>query len=247
MDFRMNSPEGKAILALAREGDYAHPGEEEAIVRVAGRLPQASIHRVLDVGCGRGGTAHWFHKQGWGKVVGIDIDATSIAYAQRSYPGVDFIRCGAEELSRLSTDPFDLAYLFSSFYAFSDQEASLREIRKVCNAGAHLVMFDYTQPEDSRPPTILGREIGRPVVLSILGAWLRAAQWEAMAVTDLSLDFVRWYKDLLRRFEEKHPEITAKFGDSWYEFVVAWYGALHDALACGVLGGALVHATAAAG
>jgi hypothetical protein len=30
MTFKMNSPEGKAILALVRDGDYAHPGEEEA-------------------------------------------------------------------------------------------------------------------------------------------------------------------------------------------------------------------------
>jgi hypothetical protein len=60
MRFRMNSPQGKSILSRIRGGDYAHPGEEDAIVQIAQKLPRASIRRLLDVGCGRGGTAEWF-------------------------------------------------------------------------------------------------------------------------------------------------------------------------------------------
>ncbi|WP_232470464.1 MULTISPECIES: hypothetical protein [Methylococcus] len=50
----MNSPTGKATLAYARNGDYAHPGEEDAVVAAVDRLPREGIHHLLDVGCGCG-------------------------------------------------------------------------------------------------------------------------------------------------------------------------------------------------
>ena len=50
---RMNSPKGKELLAMIRRGDYAHPGEEEAINLVfKHRKPEAGC-RILDAGCGR--------------------------------------------------------------------------------------------------------------------------------------------------------------------------------------------------
>ena len=51
----MNSFEGKRILALIRDGDYAHAGEEEAIECALGSIPKDSRDWMLDVGCGRGG------------------------------------------------------------------------------------------------------------------------------------------------------------------------------------------------
>jgi hypothetical protein len=47
--------------------------------------------------------------------------------------------------SALIRDPFDLAYLFNSFYAFPDQAGALSHIRKACCEGARLVIFDYTR------------------------------------------------------------------------------------------------------
>ncbi len=52
---RMNSASGKAILSLVREGDYAHPGEEQAIDLVFRTFLKKSDCQVLDLGCGRGG------------------------------------------------------------------------------------------------------------------------------------------------------------------------------------------------
>ena len=57
----MNSFEGKRILALIREGDYAHAGEEEAIERAFRSIPKNRENWVLDVGCGRGGSAGVMH------------------------------------------------------------------------------------------------------------------------------------------------------------------------------------------
>ncbi len=43
----MNSFEGKRILALIREGDYAHAGEEEAIERAFRSIPKNPGHWLL--------------------------------------------------------------------------------------------------------------------------------------------------------------------------------------------------------
>ena len=42
------------ILSLVREGDYAHPGEEEAILLTLDPLKKDPNRVVLDVGCGLG-------------------------------------------------------------------------------------------------------------------------------------------------------------------------------------------------
>jgi SAM-dependent methyltransferase len=245
MTFRMNSPEGKAILALVREGDYAHPGEEEAIALVADTLSGASIRRAIDVGCGRGGTADWFRRHGCAMVVGVDIDAASVDYARQRYPQVQFFRGDVAQLRNIVQGPFDLAYLFSSFYAFPEPLDALREIRAICNMGSHLLVFDYTRANDSRLPSALGSEIGRPIVLETFPQMLKEAGWDLISQTDLTDHFIHWYADLLKRFERKRPEILAAAASEWYEFVTAWYGALHEALLNGLLGGAIFHAAAA--
>lgn len=150
MDFQMNSPEGKAILANARRGDFAHPGEEEAIQFVAAGLERSGIRRVLDVGCGRGGTAAWFHQHGWGQVVGLDVDQKSIDHARATYPGVEFVTLDVGRLADWRTDPFDFVCLFNSFYAFPNQLLALRNIRSVCRPGASVCIFDYARSRESR-------------------------------------------------------------------------------------------------
>src|SRR5260370_17274946 len=68
----MNSFEGKGMLALMRDGDYAHAGEEEAIERALRSVQKNSQSWNLDVGCGRGGSAEYLARHGWGNLAGSD-------------------------------------------------------------------------------------------------------------------------------------------------------------------------------
>lgn len=245
MRMRMNSPQGKAILALVRGGDYAHPGEEAAIAEVAKTLPQTGIRRLLDVGCGRGGTADWFHRNGWGTVVGVDIDDESLEYARKRYADVDFVHLDVVDLMRLGRDPFDLAYLFNSFYAFPDQARALHAIRAVCRAGAQLLIYDYTQPGTATAQREqLGLEIGRPIVVEQVRGWMTQAGWRLVSTEDWTDRYVASYSYLLQRFESKRAEIVGMAGDDWYEHVTSWYGRLREGLAAGTLGGAALTAVA---
>jgi hypothetical protein len=62
--FTMNSYQGKQILALVRDGDFAHAGEEEAIERAMRAVPKDRNRLILDAGCGRGGTAAYLQHHG---------------------------------------------------------------------------------------------------------------------------------------------------------------------------------------
>src|SRR5882672_4946347 len=90
---RMNSPLGKRILATVRGADFAHAGEAEAIALALDTWPKMPTARILDAGCGRGGTADAIQRAGWGNVTGFDIDAESIAEARLTYLAVSFFAC----------------------------------------------------------------------------------------------------------------------------------------------------------
>jgi len=244
MKFRMNSPQGKAILALVRGGDYAHPGEEAVLARVAQALPREAVHRLLDVGCGRGGTADWFVRHGWGTVVGVDIDGESIEYARHRYGGVTFAQADVLALPQLQQEPFDLACLFNSFYAFSDQPAALTSLRKVCRCGACLLIFDYTKPPDRALPEVLGTEIGQPIVLESIAAQMTDANWQLSSVEDWTESYLKAYSDFLARVRTNQSAIVALAGEDWYAYVEQWYGFLWQSLESGDLGGAVLIARA---
>ena len=239
----MNSPVGKAILARVRGGDYAHPGEEAAVVEAAALVSCAGVRRVLDIGCGRGGTAAWFQRQGWGEVVGIDIDAESVAYARSRYPDVVFFAADVAGLDRLALPPFDLVYLLTAYYAFPDQAAALRQMTHACRPGGRLLLVDYTRPDASSPPSELGTEIGRPPTLAELTEGLTASGWSAIHAVDWTPRFVEWYAQLLERLHSRRTEIVAGWGADWYDYVTRWYGLLYEALRAQRLGGVALTAT----
>ena len=244
MRFRMNSPQGKAILALARGGDFAHPGEQDAVERVAALLPRGEINSILDVGCGRGGTAYWFQRHGWGRLVGVDIDGDSIQYARKKYEGITFLQRDVANLVDVPGGPFDLAYLFNSYYAFPDQPASLRSIRKVCRTNAILLLYDYSQDVRTELPIELGSEIGQPIALNEIASDLAISGWRVDQIQDWTDGYVAAYDHLLMRFAEYRVRIDDIGGEGWFDYVTGWYGALRRALANRVLRGSVVVARA---
>ncbi len=240
----MNSFEGKRILALVRDGDYAHAGEEEAIESSFRSIPKNSEHWLLDVGCGRGGSADYFHRHGWGHVEGIDRDNESIEYARATYPQVGFHVCDVLDVPRTVARDFDIIYMLNAFYAFERQRDALAALRKVAKPGTQLVIFDYTVGEKSQG-TVNPALMPHAIRLSEIAAMLREAGWEPGAIEDLNAEYVRWYAAFVERIRHKQAEIEKIGGTEWYQFVLSMYSGLHGVIAQGGLGGAIVHARAA--
>jgi SAM-dependent methyltransferase len=243
----MNSITGKQILALARGGDYAHPGEEEAIDLVMSRVAKRPDQVVLDVGCGRGGTARYLDAHGWGSVVGVDIDAENITSARAAYPAQLFLCADVGRLAAAWPGRADVICLFTAFYAFADQSRALEQMRAVAAEDATLVIADYTWPAfDARSEALAAKRSGswRPLRLDRTPAMLADAGWRLGETVDMTEDFARWYGDLANRIRSAEHAIVAHAGRPWYEFAAAWYDELAGACRDGVVGGAAIYARA---
>jgi len=243
----MNSFEGKRILALIRDGDYAHAGEEEAIERALRSVQKNSQSWNLDVGCGRGGSAEYLRRHGWGNLAGIDRDNDSIEYAKATYPEIEFHTCDVLDVPATVTREFDVIYMLNAFYAFADQRAALAALRKVTKPKARLVVFDYaiSVPPSEADLSVEGQVfIPHPMQMSGIADLIRESGWEPGAIEDLSADYTRWYAAFVERIRRKQDEIEKVSGDEWYRFVLSMYSGLHDVIASGKLGGAIVHAVA---
>jgi SAM-dependent methyltransferase len=243
----MNSPTGKRILALVRNGDFAHPGEQAAVdLLMTGRVPSDS-EVLLDVGCGRGGTLGYLRRSGWGRCVGVDVDEETIEDARLCYPDCSFLAGSVDDLSTLLAEPVDLICLWTSFYAFEDQSNALRQMRAVAKPSAELRMMDYAlwhggRGELPKRETNMSWTPLRPAGFAEMAA---AAGWEVRRLDDISEHFVGWYRDLVGRIRGKEAGIRADYGEDWFRFVVAFYSGMLETIEAGEIGGALVIARAA--
>jgi ubiquinone/menaquinone biosynthesis C-methylase UbiE len=240
---KMNSAQGKQILALVREGNYAHPGEEQAIELALAPYPRNWERRILDLGCGLGGTAEYVRRNGWGSVTGVDIDGETLAAAARVYKEIDFVTADAGSLGEIWQEKFDLIYLFNSFYAFPDQPGALRQMSRVARPGASLVIFEYTDLDGSFQEQVAKESSWwTPINLTSFPEQLKAAGWQLDRVYDITEQYLLWYRELCGRIESKKAEIVGRFGIDWYDFTHATYFALLSLVERKVVGGAIIRA-----
>ena len=245
---QMNSSLGKRILALARAGDYAHAGEEEAIRLALEPVPRIGSQFLLDAGCGRGGTAHFVQENGWGRVTGFDIEGESVAQAQARYPELEFVVCDVLDIARHVRRSYDVIYAFNAFYAFPDQLGALHALRSVARPGAQLVIFEYVDRGGFAATEFAGMEEAahwQPLRLaSLTGTWAEA-KWGVESIRELHAEYERWYVALMHRLEARQAEIIALAGEETYRYVWRLYRLLLDAIERGALGGAVIYAKAA--
>ncbi|HKM99142.1 MAG TPA: methyltransferase domain-containing protein [Candidatus Binataceae bacterium] len=240
---QMNSFDGKRLLALVREGDYAHAGEEEAIEKVFSAVPKRPDQSMLDVGCGRGGTANYLRRERWGRVAGIDLDHDSIEYARAHYPDMQFDACDVSDVPRILARRFDVIYMLNAFYAFDAQRDALVALRQVAADGARLLIFDYLDRGGFAADHLVvngAAIVPHPVDLSRTPGDLEEAGWKLISTERLNNEYRQWYADLVRRIELKRAEIIALGGEDAFAYMLAVYGGMLEKIQRGLLGGALL-------
>jgi SAM-dependent methyltransferase len=243
----MNDPDGKRLLAAVREGDFAHAGEEVAVRMAWERLPKRPDQSCLDAGCGRGGTAALVQSERWGRVIGLDIDAETIFFAQSAYPNVKFVAADVTRAGKLFPAQLDIIYAFNAFYAFPDQQGALRALRLAARPDAILCLFDYVDPGGfdqtrfaRKPETLLWR----PLSMKSLRSELDHTGWSLREWIDISEHYDTWYGELVNRFAVRRRWLGERFDSKLVAYAEDFYRSLLDAIKAGGLGGAIVYAQA---
>jgi SAM-dependent methyltransferase len=244
----MDNVTGKRLLALVRNADYAHPGEDEANNLLFAGIGRDPRRRVLDAGCGGAGTAAWVQARGCGVVTGIEIDAATARLARRQHPEITIVDGDLQRAGEALAGPFDLIYSMTAVYAVPDQAAVFRELGSLAAPHAELRLLEYADPGGRFAAETFGdasRGWWHPLAPRELPDLLACAGWTEVEIRDLQPEFVHWYRDLCHRIAAKRHEITREFGVEWYEFVEREYASILGQVRDGVLGGVLVRARAA--
>jgi SAM-dependent methyltransferase len=242
----MSSLIGKRILSVIRDGDFAHPGEADAVDLVLEGLPRDRSRRVLDLGCGLGGTATLIADRGYGHVSGVDVDPDTIAYAQHTYPAQSFYCASASEISKVVSGTFDSIVMFNSFYCFPDQAQALRECRALAHGGTEMRIFDYSTPTWNIRARMFceqyARGYWRPVVLDEVDERFEQNGWRITSRRDVTNEYRMWYRKLLLMIAAKRERIVKTSDERWYRYAYQRYDDLLIAIEEGTIGGGIIRA-----
>ena len=158
----------KAIeAALARSGierdavtiadlapvDEFHIGGRAATMDLAGPLALNSSDRILDVGCGSGGTARFFADQFGCSITGIDLTAEYVqtACTLSSWVGLSghnvFERASALAMP-FDNASFDVAYMLHVGMNIEAKSELFTEIARVLTAGGRFAVYDVMRTGD---------------------------------------------------------------------------------------------------
>jgi SAM-dependent methyltransferase len=175
------APDSEVATAFARHvhwGCYADParadtslagyvGAAEALTeRVVTAAGIRDGLRILDVGCGFGGTiAHLDEHLDGATLVGLNIDGRQLARARRSVVGsganhIDFVQGDAGVLP-FPDGSFDVVLAIECAFHFPSRKQFLREAARVCRPAGRLAMTDFVLREGA---------------MAELASWMKDAQ-----------------------------------------------------------------------
>src|SRR5262249_53466829 len=155
---------------------------------LAERLGVRSGQRVLDAGCGVGGSAVWLARRRGVEVVGITLVASQVARAQRYAKArgvVGQVAFAQQDYTR-TTFPdgsFDVVWAMESACHTPDKRSFVQEARRLLKPGGRLGMVEYMR---------VGRPLPGPTDEYLLRSWLSG--W---AIPDIATEeeWRRWAEE----------------------------------------------------
>jgi len=194
--------------------DEFHIRGRDATLELAGRAGIEAGMRVLDVGCGIGGSARHLAKEHGCHVTGIDLtrDYVEVAKALAERTGladnVEFHHGSATELP-YTTKSFDIVWTEHVQMNIADKAAFYGEIARVLKPGGRLLFHDIFSRDGCEPrypvpwagdPSIsfLARVDAVPGILEAAG--LQVLEWE-----DCSEDSLAWFRNAVARVRAAGP------------------------------------------
>lgn len=106
-------------------------------------MPPLAGKKVLEIGCGHGALCYELAKRGATEVVGVDLDAKRIAFANRYFPENDpalskVLHFSERNIHDMEERSFDMVISKSTFEHVMDLEAMLKTIHRLLTPGGAL-------------------------------------------------------------------------------------------------------------
>ncbi|OSC41331.1 class I SAM-dependent methyltransferase [Mycobacterium decipiens] len=130
---------------VIREGTF-NSNSVRLVFEVIGSL-DLNDRTIVDIGCGRGGTAALVAEKFSAQVIGIDMSAEAIAFCRRTHPLVDF-RVGDALNLPLGEAACDVIINLESSHSYSNLAKFLSEVRRISRPGAWFLHADLLGVED---------------------------------------------------------------------------------------------------
>lgn len=145
---------------------YQSLAQDASLVRALQCIrPNQETARVLDVGCGAGGTLLTFLRLGFspGHLYGIDFQESRISQARERCLGMNF-QCGDAMNLEFEKETFDIVFESTMFIHSVDEVLASRiatEMLRVTKPGGHVVLCDwrYSKPGSAAHKAVTQKRI----------------------------------------------------------------------------------------
>jgi len=220
------------------QSKFQHPGDERVIDLAFASYKQNKERKILDLGCGSGGTANYIQNKGWGVVTGIDLNHDHIKWAQEDYPDVTFYQGGVLQVTDMLKDPFDMISMFHLLCVVPERQKLISQARKMVAVGGALIICDFMALKNS------SQSSEDPIAKEYLKNILSDEGWKITSTEDVTDIYCDWYQRFLDKLNKDRKEIIEYYNLETFEEMKTKFDKRYILLKEGSMGGVIIRATA---
>ncbi|MEH2204978.1 MAG: class I SAM-dependent methyltransferase [Nostoc sp.] len=233
------------LLSQIRNNDHAHAGGNVHIDRLVDEIP-GEHSRLLDIGCGLGGTMQHLHQVGWQELVGIDLNNASIEVARERFPNGKFYTLDAMNINSAELGWFSHFVSINTFIHISDKQQLLTKIGQTANFNARIFISDFRDLGGYKlsPISVAGSD---PFSFPFenddaIARMFDGTGWQIDVLEDVSAEYCRWYKEFANQIFDAISDIIKQIGDIGYAQLSNEYLQYIDLFERGSLGAVFIRA-----
>lgn len=220
------------------QSKFQHPGGELVIDLTLAPYKQNKTRKILDLGCGSGGTADYIQNKGWGVVTGIDLNHDHVKWAQDDYPDMNFYQGDVLQVTDMLKDQFDMVSMFHLLCVVPDRQKLISQARKMVTVGGALVICDFMFLNGGN------HSLEEPVAKKELKSILSDKGWKLNSAEDVTDIYCDWYQRFLDKLNKDRTEIIEYYNLETFEEMKTKFDKRYMVLKEGFMGGIIMRATA---
>ena len=238
------SDAGTLIMEMIYGDEFLSPGAQLKSKALAERAGIASGSRVLDVGCGLGGSAFLLATQYGCQVSGVDLMPSTVreakrrAVAKRLESKVSFV-CADAVCVPYTSGHFDVVWGQDAWCHVEDKAALLQEMERVLVTGGQIVFSDWLLRDPQDPNAAQMLEVTASPTMATSESYQNMLQAKGFAVDvaqDTSDQLVEFYDDVIQRLHQSEENIVSTFNRKVFDIVLNKQQFVYDAAKSGLLG-----------